>query len=144
MKFISYICNRQITGNLEFCDVCLFAVTCFNKQDPPLRTNCSENIWVCFFNHKFIFFQSFLKNNAVIVSQYPTPEDAVDFLRLLTDHESDTIICLNPLHEIKSVSKNKSCLWIYYRDFLCLEISSILSWVLLNLLIIHVAEFFYN
>nr|XP_022307678.1 receptor-type tyrosine-protein phosphatase gamma-like [Crassostrea virginica] len=45
---------------------------------------------------------SFLKNNAFIVSQYPTPEDAVDFLRLLTDHESDTVICLNPLHEIKS------------------------------------------
>ncbi|XP_078328087.1 receptor-type tyrosine-protein phosphatase kappa-like [Crassostrea virginica] len=46
---------------------------------------------------------SFLKNNAFIVSQYPTPEDAVVFLRLLTDHESDTVICLNPLHEIKSV-----------------------------------------
>ncbi|XP_078328090.1 receptor-type tyrosine-protein phosphatase T-like [Crassostrea virginica] len=45
---------------------------------------------------------SFLKNNAFIVTQYPTPEDAVDFLRLLTDHESDTVICLNPLHEIKS------------------------------------------
>ncbi|XP_078329023.1 receptor-type tyrosine-protein phosphatase epsilon-like [Crassostrea virginica] len=45
---------------------------------------------------------SFIKNNAFIVSQYPTPEDAVDFLRLLTDHESDTVICLNPLHEIKS------------------------------------------
>nr|XP_022292874.1 receptor-type tyrosine-protein phosphatase epsilon-like isoform X2 [Crassostrea virginica] len=45
---------------------------------------------------------SFLKNNAFIVSQYPTPEDAVDFLRLLTDHESDTVICLNPLQEIKS------------------------------------------
>ena len=134
MKFFSYICHWQITGNFEFCDVCLFAVTCLIKQNlPPHTGRTSPQIVVNLFGyvflttHSFFSFQSFLKNNAFIVSQYPTPEDAVDFLRLLTDHESDTVICLNPLHEIKSVSENKSCVLIYYGGFLCLEISSILS-----------------
>uniref|UniRef100_K1QPX0 Endothelial cells scavenger receptor n=1 Tax=Magallana gigas TaxID=29159 RepID=K1QPX0_MAGGI len=45
---------------------------------------------------------SYQKDRAFIVTQYPTPEDAVDFLRLLNDHESDTVICMNPLHEIDS------------------------------------------
>uniref|UniRef100_K1PKS9 protein-tyrosine-phosphatase n=1 Tax=Magallana gigas TaxID=29159 RepID=K1PKS9_MAGGI len=47
-------------------------------------------------------FESYQKDRAFIVTQYPTPEDAVDFLRLLNDHESDTVICMNPLHEIDS------------------------------------------
>ncbi|XP_034321090.2 receptor-type tyrosine-protein phosphatase epsilon [Magallana gigas] len=42
------------------------------------------------------------KDRAFIVTQYPTPEDAVDFLRLLNDHDSDTVICMNPLYEIES------------------------------------------
>ncbi|XP_061170839.1 receptor-type tyrosine-protein phosphatase alpha-like [Saccostrea echinata] len=37
-------------------------------------------------------FQSYTKQKAFIVTHYPTPEDAVDFLRLLTDHESDIVI----------------------------------------------------
>eukprot|EP00105_Crassostrea_gigas_P017835 XP_011435764.2 PREDICTED: receptor-type tyrosine-protein phosphatase epsilon-like [Crassostrea gigas] len=49
-----------------------------------------------------IHVSSYQKDRAFIVTQYPTPEDAVDFLRLLNDHESDTVICMNPLHEIDS------------------------------------------
>ena len=48
--------------------------------------------------------QSYLKNKAFIVTKYPPPEDAVDFLRLLNDHKSDTVICMNSLNEIESVS----------------------------------------
>uniref|UniRef100_K1QTY8 protein-tyrosine-phosphatase n=1 Tax=Magallana gigas TaxID=29159 RepID=K1QTY8_MAGGI len=47
-------------------------------------------------------FESYQKDRAFIVTQYPTPEDAVDFLRLLNDHDSDTVICMNPLYEIES------------------------------------------
>ena len=130
--------------------VCLPLPVLINKPTATHTSRTSPHIVVKIFGyvflttHSFFSFQSFLKNNAFIVSQYPTPEDAVDFLRLLTDHESDTVICLNPLHEIKSVSENKSCVLIYYRGFLCLAISSILSWVLLNPFIIRVAEFFHN
>ncbi|XP_065924918.1 receptor-type tyrosine-protein phosphatase alpha [Magallana gigas] len=49
-----------------------------------------------------IHVSSYQQNRAFIVTHYPTPEDAVDFLRLLNDHESDTVICMNPLHEIQS------------------------------------------
>eukprot|EP00105_Crassostrea_gigas_P028871 XP_011450650.1 PREDICTED: receptor-type tyrosine-protein phosphatase kappa-like [Crassostrea gigas] len=45
---------------------------------------------------------SYQKDRAFIVTHYPTPEDAVDFLRLLNDHESDTVVCMNPLHETES------------------------------------------
>ncbi|XP_022306967.2 receptor-type tyrosine-protein phosphatase T-like, partial [Crassostrea virginica] len=45
---------------------------------------------------------SYINAKAFIVTQYPPPEDAVDFLRLLIDHESDTVICMDPLTEIKS------------------------------------------
>ena len=45
-----------------------------------------------------------MKIKAFIVTQYPPAEDAVDFLRLLIDHESDTVICMDPLTDIKSVS----------------------------------------
>ncbi|XP_078328383.1 uncharacterized protein LOC111113170 [Crassostrea virginica] len=45
---------------------------------------------------------SFLKNAAFIVTKYPPLEDAVDFLRLLIDHESHTVICMNSLNEIES------------------------------------------
>uniref|UniRef100_K1PR81 protein-tyrosine-phosphatase n=1 Tax=Magallana gigas TaxID=29159 RepID=K1PR81_MAGGI len=45
---------------------------------------------------------SYQKDRAFIVTHYPTPEDAVDFLRLLNDHESDTIVCMNPLHAMES------------------------------------------
>ncbi|XP_065924897.1 receptor-type tyrosine-protein phosphatase alpha isoform X4 [Magallana gigas] len=49
-----------------------------------------------------IHVSSYQQNRAFIVTHYPTPEDAVDFLRLLNDHESDTVICMNPLLEIQS------------------------------------------
>ncbi|XP_061194983.1 receptor-type tyrosine-protein phosphatase kappa-like [Saccostrea echinata] len=45
---------------------------------------------------------SFINSRAFIVTHYPSIEDAVDFLRLLTDHESDTVICMDPLTEIES------------------------------------------
>nr|XP_022309643.1 receptor-type tyrosine-protein phosphatase mu-like isoform X3 [Crassostrea virginica] len=45
---------------------------------------------------------SYQQNNAFIVTHYPPPEDAVDFLRLLVDHESNTVICMDPLSKITS------------------------------------------
>ncbi|XP_061180689.1 receptor-type tyrosine-protein phosphatase T-like [Saccostrea echinata] len=45
---------------------------------------------------------SYTREGAFIVTKYPTTEDAVDFLRLLIDHESDNVICMNPLSEIES------------------------------------------
>nr|XP_022306912.1 receptor-type tyrosine-protein phosphatase T-like [Crassostrea virginica] len=45
---------------------------------------------------------SYVRDTAFIVTQYPPPGDAVDFLRLLNDHESDTVICMNPLSEMQS------------------------------------------
>ncbi|XP_062574199.1 receptor-type tyrosine-protein phosphatase alpha-like isoform X3 [Saccostrea cucullata] len=45
---------------------------------------------------------SYTNSRAFIVTQYPTEEDAVDFLRLLNDHESDTVVCMDPLHAIDS------------------------------------------
>ncbi|XP_078330543.1 uncharacterized protein LOC111113024 [Crassostrea virginica] len=46
---------------------------------------------------------SFTKAKRFIVTHYPTPEDAVDFLRLLNDHDSDTVICLDPVHHVESI-----------------------------------------
>lgn len=37
------------------------------------------------------------------MTKYPAPEDAVDLLRLLNDHESDTVVSLQPLRYIESV-----------------------------------------
>ena len=51
-------------------------------------------------------FQSFIKAKRFIVTHYPTPEDAVDFLRLLNDHESDTVICMDPIRQVESVRNN--------------------------------------
>nr|XP_022305244.1 receptor-type tyrosine-protein phosphatase epsilon-like [Crassostrea virginica] len=50
-----------------------------------------------------IFIPSFIKARRFIVTHYPTPEDAVDFLRLLNDHESDTVICMDPVHKVESI-----------------------------------------
>ncbi|XP_062584245.1 receptor-type tyrosine-protein phosphatase alpha-like [Saccostrea cucullata] len=49
-----------------------------------------------------ITLQSYTNQKAFIVTHYPTEEDAVDFLRLLTDHESDIVICMDPLTDIDS------------------------------------------
>ncbi|XP_062574207.1 receptor-type tyrosine-protein phosphatase epsilon-like [Saccostrea cucullata] len=47
---------------------------------------------------------------AFIVTQYPAEEDAVDFLRLLSDHESDTVVCMDPLNKISSSKAWFPCL----------------------------------
>nr|XP_022307759.1 receptor-type tyrosine-protein phosphatase alpha-like [Crassostrea virginica] len=46
---------------------------------------------------------SYLKNNAFIVTHHQPPEDAVDFLRLLIDHRSDTVICMDSTCQRKSL-----------------------------------------
>ncbi|XP_061195011.1 receptor-type tyrosine-protein phosphatase epsilon-like [Saccostrea echinata] len=45
---------------------------------------------------------SYTNNKGFIVTQYPTVKDAVDFLRLLNDHESDIVICMDPLFKVDS------------------------------------------
>lgn len=47
--------------------------------------------------------QSLTNGRRFIVTKYPTPDGAVDFLRLLDDHESDTVICMDPVQDIDSV-----------------------------------------
>nr|XP_022294926.1 receptor-type tyrosine-protein phosphatase kappa-like [Crassostrea virginica] len=49
-----------------------------------------------------VFVSSFCKENAFIVTTYPLQDNAVDFLRLLIDYNSDTVICMDPLAEIES------------------------------------------
>ncbi|XP_062609461.1 receptor-type tyrosine-protein phosphatase eta-like [Saccostrea cucullata] len=49
-----------------------------------------------------IYLPSYTNRRAFIVTQYPPEEEAVDFLRLLNDHESDTVICMDPLKDIES------------------------------------------
>ncbi|XP_061191084.1 receptor-type tyrosine-protein phosphatase T-like [Saccostrea echinata] len=48
---------------------------------------------------------SYLNVGAFIITHYPPPEDAVDFLRLLTDHESNVVICMDPVRDVESTSK---------------------------------------
>lgn len=66
----------------------------FNLNLIPLPDHRS-----CFINA--IFLSSYTKENAFIVTQYP--ENAVDFLRLLNDHESNYVILLDPSDEIEKV-----------------------------------------
>lgn len=47
--------------------------------------------------------QSFTAQNAFIITNYPKPGDAVDFLRLITDHESEVAVCMEPLTNEKHV-----------------------------------------
>nr|XP_022308429.1 receptor-type tyrosine-protein phosphatase alpha-like [Crassostrea virginica] len=49
-----------------------------------------------------IYVSSFLEENAFIVTQYPSEDGTVDFLRMLIDNDSDTVICMDPLVEIES------------------------------------------
>eukprot|EP00105_Crassostrea_gigas_P028780 XP_011450535.2 PREDICTED: receptor-type tyrosine-protein phosphatase C-like [Crassostrea gigas] len=44
------------------------------------------------------------KENGFIITQYPPREEAVDFIRLLMDHECSTVICFDPLHMIESTN----------------------------------------
>ncbi|XP_056002216.1 receptor-type tyrosine-protein phosphatase alpha-like [Ostrea edulis] len=48
---------------------------------------------------------SYDNQDAFVVTQYPQIGDAVDFLRLLTDHELDTVICLDAMREVESTTK---------------------------------------
>nr|XP_022307741.1 receptor-type tyrosine-protein phosphatase mu-like [Crassostrea virginica] len=45
---------------------------------------------------------SYCQNNAFIVTHHLPPEDAVDFLRLLIDIESNVVICMDPLSQSES------------------------------------------
>ncbi|XP_061190061.1 receptor-type tyrosine-protein phosphatase T-like [Saccostrea echinata] len=45
---------------------------------------------------------SFTKAGGFIVTRYPSEEDAIDLIRLLKDHECETVICMDPLKEIQS------------------------------------------
>ncbi|XP_078328933.1 receptor-type tyrosine-protein phosphatase epsilon-like isoform X3 [Crassostrea virginica] len=47
------------------------------------------------------YVSSYTKSDAFIITRYPTPEDAVDFLRMLIDNKSDTVISMEPLREIE-------------------------------------------
>ncbi|XP_061165606.1 receptor-type tyrosine-protein phosphatase epsilon-like [Saccostrea echinata] len=49
---------------------------------------------------------SFINNKAFIVTHYPQAEDTVDFLRLVSEQESNTVICLDPLSGIESSKKS--------------------------------------
>ncbi|XP_078328104.1 putative receptor-type tyrosine-protein phosphatase mosPTP-1 [Crassostrea virginica] len=49
-----------------------------------------------------VYVSSFCKENAFMVTTYPLKENAVDFLRLLIDCNSDTVICMDSLAEIES------------------------------------------
>ncbi|XP_061165548.1 receptor-type tyrosine-protein phosphatase epsilon-like [Saccostrea echinata] len=52
-----------------------------------------------------IYVPSYTNSRGFIVTQYPSTEEVVDFLSLLNDHESDTVICMDPLNEIDSSTK---------------------------------------
>lgn len=47
--------------------------------------------------------QSFTGQNAFIITNNPKPGDAVDFLRLITDHESEVVVSMEPLINEKHV-----------------------------------------
>ncbi|XP_062620192.1 receptor-type tyrosine-protein phosphatase T-like [Saccostrea cucullata] len=49
-----------------------------------------------------IYVPSFTNNWEFIVTKYPSEGDAVDFLRLLCEQESSTVIFMDPLREIES------------------------------------------
>lgn len=50
-----------------------------------------------------VSFKSYTNPKRFIVTKYPRRDDAVDFLRLLNDHESLTVVCMDPVYEIDSV-----------------------------------------
>lgn len=94
-------------------------------------------MWEMWYN----FIQTHTMENGFIITQYPPSEKAVDFLRLLIDHECSTIICLDPLHIIDSVgvtlwhfsldelallSSNTICITyiFYFSSYFCLFVSN--------------------
>ena len=44
--------------------------------------------------------------DCLIAAQYPVPEAGVDLIRLLIDQECTTLVSLNPLSTVQSVSDN--------------------------------------
>nr|XP_034319448.1 receptor-type tyrosine-protein phosphatase alpha [Crassostrea gigas] len=45
---------------------------------------------------------TYTKDNGFIITQYPSHDNVVEFIRLIVDYECRTVICLDPLHHIKS------------------------------------------
>ena len=72
----------------------------------------------------FAFLQSFTNPRRFIVTKYPTPECAVDFLRLLNDHESDTVVCLDPVSKVESVRITQNFCAVHFDLSLSIEPSS--------------------
>eukprot|EP00105_Crassostrea_gigas_P025418 XP_011445994.2 PREDICTED: receptor-type tyrosine-protein phosphatase kappa [Crassostrea gigas] len=48
---------------------------------------------------------SFINQNAFIITHFPAPGDAVDFLRLITDHDCELVVSTEPLHEVESTNQ---------------------------------------
>nr|XP_022310747.1 receptor-type tyrosine-protein phosphatase epsilon-like isoform X2 [Crassostrea virginica] len=51
-----------------------------------------------------ISLSSYTSPSVFIITKYPAPGDAVDLLRLIIDHESEVVVCLDPLSHNKSAS----------------------------------------
>lgn len=49
------------------------------------------------------FLQTYAKKNGFIITQYPSQDQVVEFIRLMVDYECCTVICMDPLHNINSV-----------------------------------------
>nr|XP_034320794.1 receptor-type tyrosine-protein phosphatase epsilon-like [Crassostrea gigas] len=48
---------------------------------------------------------SFTNRDRFIITHYQNPADAVDFLRLITDHESEVVVCMDPLSSVESAEQ---------------------------------------
>lgn len=48
-----------------------------------------------------IFLPSLTCQNAFIATHYPTTGDPVDFIRLITDYESQVVVCMDPLCHVE-------------------------------------------
>uniref|UniRef100_K1QRA3 Receptor-type tyrosine-protein phosphatase kappa n=1 Tax=Magallana gigas TaxID=29159 RepID=K1QRA3_MAGGI len=46
--------------------------------------------------------ETYTKDNGFIITQYPSHDNVVEFIRLIVDYECRTVICLDLLHHIKS------------------------------------------
>lgn len=55
------------------------------------------------YQDKIYYLQTYTKDNGFIITQYPSHDNVVEFIRLIVDYECRTVICLDPLHLIKSV-----------------------------------------
>lgn len=65
----------------------------FNWNKRLLYILCSY-LWI---------FQSFTNQTAFIITNLPTQGDALEFLRLITDYDSEVVICMEPLCNMESV-----------------------------------------